>query len=116
MSYPITLQGILTILGIIVGIVAGLTAIGAIIKWINGVHDKMQTWDNYEKKFVDLESRMNDRHTDIEAKLQEIKAEQYVLTNSMLAVLDGLQQLNCNGNVTKAHAELEQYLNEQAHH
>ena len=72
--------------------------------------------DGYQKQISDLEARMTDRQTDIEAKLQEIKAEQCILTSSMLAVLDGLQQLHCNGNVTKAHSELEQYLNEQAHH
>ena len=33
----------------------------------------------------------------------------------MLASLDGLMQLNCNGNVTKAHGRLEKHLNKQAH-
>lgn len=116
MTDPITLQSILTMLGVLVAIVAGITAIIAIIKWITGVHDRMQLWDGYQKQISDLEARMTDRQTDIEAKLQEIKAEQCILTSSMLAVLDGLQQLHCNGNVTKAHSELEQYLNEQAHH
>ena len=116
MTEPITLQGILTILGLIVAIVAGCTAIGAIIKWITGVHDKMQQWDGYEQKMHELEARMSDHQTDIEARLQEIRTEQEILTSSMLAVLDGLQQLKCNGNVTKAHTALEQYLNDRAHH
>ena len=116
MNDPITISSILTSLGWIVTIVAGLTAIGVLIKWITGVHDKMQSWDNQEKQIHDLECRMTDRQTDIEAKLQEIRSEQCLMTSSLLAILDGLQQLNCNGNVTKAHTELEQYLNQQAHH
>lgn len=108
MTEPITLQGILSILGLIVAIVAGVTAIGAIIKWITGVHDRMQKWDSYEKQISDLK-------TDVEARLQEIRSEQCILTSSMLAVLDGLQQLHCNGNVTKAHEALEKYLNDSSH-
>lgn len=115
MNEPFTMNGLLFALGMIVAIVAGITAIIAVIKWITGIHDKMKSWDNYAVQIRDLEARMTDRQTDIEAKLQEIKAEQYLLTSSMLAVLDGLKQLNCNGNVSRAYSDLEQYINEKAH-
>ena len=36
-------------------------------------------------------------------------------SKTMLASLDGLMQLHCNGNVTKAHDRLEKHLNQQAH-
>ena len=115
MNEPFTMNGLIAVFAVIVAIVAGITAIIAVIKWINGVHDKMKSWDNHAVQIRDLEARMTDRQTDIEAKLQEIKAEQYLLTSSMLAVLDGLKQLNCNGNVSRAYSDLEQYINEKAH-
>ena len=115
MNAPFTMNGLIAFFAVIVAIVAGITAIIAVIKWINGVHDKMKSWDNHAVQIRDLEARMTDRQADIEAKLQEIKAEQYILTSSMLAVLDGLKQLNCNGNVSRAYSDLEQYINEKAH-
>ncbi len=48
-------------------------------------------------------------------EMQAIKDELCVLSYAMLASLDGLQQLHCNGNVTKAHDMLEKHLNKQAH-
>lgn len=38
-----------------------------------------------------------------------------VLGSSTVASLDGLMQLHCNGNVTKAHGMLEKHLNQAAH-
>ena len=115
MNDPITLQGIMTILGVIVAIVAGLTAIGLVIRWINKAHDKMEQWDNYNDKLDALDKKIQDQQTDIDAKLQQIRTEQCYMSASMLAVLEGLMQLNCNGPVTEAHATLTKYLNDQAH-
>ena len=47
--------------------------------------------------------------------VQGIREELCVLTYAMLAALDGLKQLNCNGEVTIAHDKLSKHLNEQAH-
>ena len=47
--------------------------------------------------------------------IAEIKAEQYIIDRALFACLDGLIQLNCNGNVTKMHDELEEHLNRKAH-
>lgn len=41
--------------------------------------------------------------------------ENQVLVYGLLACLDGLQQLGCNHNVTKAYAELQKHLNRRAH-
>lgn len=38
-----------------------------------------------------------------------------ILTYAVSAVLDGLKQLNCNGEVSKAHEALIKHLNKQAH-
>lgn len=115
MDAPITLQSVMTVLGVIVAIVAGLTALGMIIKWINGAHDKMEQWDGYTAKLDDLEKKIQDNKTDTDAKLQQIRAEQCEISSAMLAVLEGLMQLKCNGPVTEAHTKLTNYLNDQAH-
>lgn len=101
-----------------------------IVKAINTRHDKEQKWDEmenslntareniivkYDSKLAELEKNIAENYTETEAKLREIRSEQCILTSSMFAVLDGLKQLNCNGNVSKAYSELESYLNEQAH-
>lgn len=115
MNTPITLTSILTIFGILVAIVGGVTAIIALVKWINNIHDRVQKWDEYDMKIANVEKSMSDLHTDIDGKLQQIRAEQYVLTDCMVAVLDGLQQLGCNGKVTQAKNNLANYMNEKAH-
>lgn len=115
MNTAITLNSILLAFGTIVAIVAGITAIIAVVKWITTIHDRCQRWDAYAVDIDRLRTEMKDHQTDIEAKLQEIRSEQYILTSSMLAVLDGLQQLKCNGEVTKAHTELQAHLNKEAH-
>lgn len=97
MNAAITMNGILVVFGSIVAIVAGITAIIAVIKWINAIHDRCQKWDQYG--------------TDIE----QIRSEQKIITSSMLGVLDGLMQLKCNGDCAKAHADLQAYINDQAH-
>ena len=108
MNTPITFNGILGALAIIVAIVAGIAAIIAIVKWINNAHDRAQKWDNYGMKIDELQ-------TDINSKLQQIRTEQYILTDCMSAVLDGLHQLHCNGKVTEARSSLDEYLNKRAH-
>lgn len=97
MDIPITFNLILEVLGILVALVGGYAAGKAIIKAINDKHDKEVKYENYGKE------------------IKEIKTEQYVLVNSMYAVLDGLHQLKCNGEVTKARNELGQYLNKTSH-
>lgn len=47
--------------------------------------------------------------------IQELRDELCVLSYGMLAALDGLKQLHCNGEVTKAHDMLSKHLNKQAH-
>lgn len=97
MNTPITFNSILAVLGVIAAIVAGATAIWAIVKFININHDRCQKWDSYD------------------IRLQQIRTEQYILTDCMSAVLDGLHQLHCNGKVTEARSNLDEYLNKRAH-
>lgn len=133
----ITINSILGIFGAIVAIVAGITAISKIVKFFNDYHDKVQKWDAYEKQIEEANNKIKTAHneatkalteiqketqdsieqlrTDTDAKLQELKAEQCMLTYCMLATLDGLKQLGCNGKVTEARNSLEKHINKQAH-
>lgn len=47
--------------------------------------------------------------------IADIKNELCVMNYALLATLDGLKQLHCNGNVTEAYNMLEKHLNKQAH-
>ena len=56
-----------------------------------------------------LKREKND--TDIKA----IKEEQSILTRGVVACLKGLKEQGCNGPVTEAIQDIEEYVNKQAH-
>ncbi len=47
--------------------------------------------------------------------IKEIKEEQSILTNGVLACLKGLKEQGCNGPVTEAINHIEEHINKQAH-
>lgn len=115
-----------------------------IVKNLNARHDKEQRWDDmvskseeekkriyaeiaenvqierdkiydrYDGKLVELEKKIDATHAETEAKLQEIAAMITVLTRGQLAALDGLKQQGCNGAVTQAKKELDEFLMNRA--
>lgn len=115
MSAPITPEGIFTFLGYLVAFVGGLSAIGLLIHWITGAIKKKMQYDDYGKQIEALDKKIDDSKNDTTAKLQELNAGMAIMTSSMLAVLDGLQQLNCNGPVTTARDNLVEYLKDAAY-
>ena len=50
-----------------------------------------------------------------ETELENVKAEMRVLCYGVLACLDGLKQMGCDGNVSRAKQDLEKHLNTAAH-
>lgn len=114
-AQPITLETILYVFRLLVAIVAGITAIIAIVKWITQIHDRNKKLDGYEKDIAEVKTAIADLQTDMEAKMQCMRTEQLIITDSILAILDGLGQLNCNGPVTEAKNHLLEYINERAH-
>lgn len=86
-------------------VIGALTAIFAFvykgIKWVQV--QNQQT--------VDIRALRQQQAEDI----QDLKDEQCLISWAMLACLDGLKQLNCNGPVTEAHNKLEKHLNQKAH-
>lgn len=122
----IALDEILRWLGIIVSLVAGIGAIKVIVKDITTKHDQKQKWDSYDAQIKEVNEKIDtsisqlnknieDQSTETTAKLQQMQAEQCMLTYCMMATLDGLKQLGCNGKVTEARDKLDKFMNKQAH-
>lgn len=97
MDASITINQLIQIIGIIVAVWGGYKVIIEVVEKINTKHDQVQKWEEYDKQ------------------IKEIKAEQCLLTFGMLATLDGLKQLNCNGRVTEAREKIDKHLNKIAH-
>jgi predicted histidine transporter YuiF (NhaC family) len=85
-----------------------LTALGIII----GLFLKAYGWylkqEAQDAKIKALEEK-HDKET------AEMKEENRLVCEALVACLDGLQQLGANHNVPKAKGKLETYLNAQAH-
>ncbi len=101
-----------------------------IVKAITARHDREQKWDDtannlrkerqddmchYNEQLTDIRNQQDEIRTDFEAKVQEVKAEQYVIVECLRAVLDGLHQQGCNGKVSEAIETLDDYLLARAH-
>lgn len=87
-------------------------------EWNDGLSDvenvRNQIVKRYDERLddlkTDLENKIDDNYTDTNAKIQEIQSEIFILTECMRAVLDGLHQQGCNGEVTKTREKLDSYL------
>ncbi len=92
----ITAGGVLTALGIIVGLLAKV----------------FRFFDRQKQQDKDIKA-LEKRHTDDNNLIQE---ELQLLTWGVLACLKGLKEQGCNGPVTEAIKKIEKKLNEKAHH
>ena len=92
-------------------IIKGAALIGAIVT-IGGFLFAIFKWfTKQEKPHKEIEELRHTHESDIEA----LKEELCVLNFATLATLDGLKQLGCNGEVTKAYNDLAKHINKQAH-
>ena len=66
--------------------------------------------EKYDERLYEVEKQIANNSTDTDAKIQDIKAEITILTKSMSAILDGLIQQGCNGSVTEAKKNLDEFL------
>ena len=123
MTEPITINALLQIGGIIAAFWGGYKIIMEIIHTIGEKFTQKQKekdesnkmTERYDKAIADLNAKIDENQIDVEAKIQEVRAEQEILTECMYATLDGLHQLGCNGKVTEARSMLDQYLIRRAH-
>lgn len=56
-----------------------------------------------------------DRQEKQDKEIQDMRDEQALLTEGVLACLKGLQEQGCDGEVTKAISKIETHLNKKAH-
>ena len=126
----VTMSDVIKLATIITGIWVFAKVLMEMLKAITARHDREQKWDEmatsldtarqnivvkYDTKLAEVEKKIDENHADTEAKLQQIGSDMCMLTICMNAVLDGLIQQNCNGNVTKAKHDLDEYMAKQAY-
>lgn len=85
-----------------------ITSIGVIIGAIVGGYKLL---DNFKKSDEKHEADINKLNT----KMKNIQKEQTLICYCINAVLDGLKQQGCNGEVTKALDLMNKHLNKAAH-
>lgn len=103
---------ILKILALIAAVGGFIASVYALFKWFH----KQSKQPNEIAELKALHKKdMEESRKKADTDMQAIKDELCVLSYAMLASLDGLQQLKCNGNVTRAHEMLEKHLNQKAH-
>lgn len=139
MDIALYAQALITTGGVIMGVWGFIKVMKDIKQNNDEEHDRRQRWDNaakiieenkdkwnkglvdiyeernkivekYDARLDELEKNIDKNHSETEAKIQEVQSEVLILTKCMRAVLDGLHQLNCNGKVTEASQELDNYL------
>ncbi len=82
---------------VIITIASVITALGVIFGAVFAFHNWL------------LKREKNDKD------IKSIKEEQSILTKGVLACLKGLKEQGCNGPVTEAIEDIEEYVNKQAH-
>lgn len=99
------MNSIVAIIGAIAALITGIGTIIAVPKAIINARDKKR-----EKERLAIEK---DQKQD--ADIQKLKEENRLIVYGLSACLDGLQQLGCNHDVTKAKDKIDKYINQQAH-
>lgn len=97
----ITVDKIVEFAAVLAAVIAICTAAYKVVKWLQTQEKQSSDIDELKKKEA--------------ADIQEIMDEQCMISYALLACLDGLKQLNCNGPVTEAHNRLQKHLNKRAH-
>jgi len=133
MSEPITINALLQLGGIIAAFWGGYKILMEIIKTIGGKYvekkkqeeleptlikniqdERDKISEKYDNELSEMRNQINENHADTEAKLQELVAMVMILTKGQVAALDGLKQQGCNGKVTQAKQELDEFLMSKA--
>lgn len=137
MDQTVTLSTLIQMGVVFMGLWGFAKVVKEVIENVTARHDREKKWDSvedmekrlveniqnernaiyekYDSKLEEIEKRIDDNYSDTEAKFQQIRSELLILTDCMAAVLDGLKQQGCNGEVTKQRDKLAQYMRERAH-
>lgn len=101
MNITITWQTVITAFAVVGAVVGLATYFSKVVRWV----DKQSKQDEEIKQ-------LKKRH---EEDIAAIKQEQTLLVHGVLACLKGLKEKGCNGPVTEAIEDFENYLNQKAH-
>lgn len=80
---------------------------------LDGMRERLSR--DFNKRLDDIEAKIEDNHTDTEAKIQEVRSEQMFQMELFKTILDGLGQLGANGPVTEMKEKLDKYLMDKAY-
>ena len=92
-------------------IIAFVALLGAIIT-LFGIIFAVYRWYLHQKEQDKIIEKLRKEQSE---EISSIKAEQQLLTYGILACLNGLKQLNCNGVVSEAQDKISKHINQQAH-
>ena len=99
------LEGIGHVIGVIAGIASGAAVLCGIVyvfvKWIL----------KQNKQSEDIQALRSQHEADNKA----VEKELCVISYALLATLDGLKQLHCNGEVSNAYKMMQKHINKSAH-
>ena len=101
MQITITWQGIITASAVIAAMLSIYAFVSKVVLWIDKQNQQEQEIERLKK------------HHDQDIK--ELKEEQTLLVEGILACLQGLQERGCNGPVSLAIEKYTNYLNAKAH-
>lgn len=103
-------------------IIQTAAVIGAVMAILGVLLTAVKWYLKQEKQTDDIELLRNKEQDDIKKlrnmhteDIRQLNEELCLITYAMLACLDGLKQLHCNGPVSEAHNKLEKHLNMSAH-
>ena len=95
-----------------VDLIIKLTSLVGAVAALGGIAIAVIKWFIKQDKQTDDIADLRHQHSD---DIKEIKEELCVLNYGMLASLNGLKQLKCNGEVTDAYEHLRKHINKKAH-
>ena len=101
MQITVTWQGIITTAAVIAAMLSIYAFVSKVVLWIDKQNQQEQEIERLKK------------HHDQDIK--ELKEEQTLLVEGVLACLQGLQERGCNGPVSLAIEKYTNYLNAKAH-
>ena len=85
--------------------------------WDDGLADvrgeRKQLMDRYDDRLDRIEKRIDENHTDTEAKIQNLQAMLVMVIKSVNAILEGQIEQGSDGEVKKMHTELNYFIAEQ---
>jgi hypothetical protein len=112
MVIELTMQNVITVASFLTAVILLIQRFARGVRW----------FDRQEKQSADIEKLRLQHKEDVEKLENELadevrknSEELQVLTRGILACLKGLQEKGCNGPVTEAVKDIEDYLNAKAH-